>query len=165
MGEINGRILFVEPRSHEEHEEREDILTDFITIHSSQIREISEKGISYLDDSGEEGFIDFENCYQNFLKRCLSLEAYEKHIELNPSNHHKTYEEYVGWIKSMNEIGRRNVCGRQYSFDDNVTSESDNPYFEFFTNPLSVVECDNQDEYWKVRKGFEKHGWRTQDMS
>ena len=134
------------------------------TINASQIREISAKGITYIDDDGSEGFIDFEVCYQNFLKPRLSQEAYNQHKAINPVNHFKTYDEYVDWNMSLKQIGRRNVDGNKNGL---LTSDpkSGNPYFVFFTEPPIAIECDTQNEYWRVRRGFQQYGWYTQDMT
>lgn len=139
-------------------------MTEFITIHSSQIREITEKGISYVNESGSEGFIDFEECYQNYLKRWLNQDAYEEFKKINP-NFVKTYEEYAERKKKWKEIGRRNVLGSKYGYDK-FTFDSDNPYFVFHTTTPTVVECEKDtDQYRIVRNGCEKHGWRTFDMT
>lgn len=41
---------------------------------SKQIQYITESGLTYLDENGEENFIDFALCYENYLKKYLSPE-------------------------------------------------------------------------------------------
>ena len=53
------------------------------TINAKQITKISVEGITYTEDDGSEGFIDFEVCYQNYLNERLSAESLKSLQENN----------------------------------------------------------------------------------
>ncbi|MCQ3930886.1 MAG: hypothetical protein DPW16_10550 [Chloroflexi bacterium] len=86
------------------------------------IREVTSKGVSYIDDDGQEQFIDFETCYQNYLK---SFEDHE-YIE-NIRQQSKDDAELQKWLerrKAWREVGVRNILQPPWA---------DGPYIEFYT--------------------------------
>ena len=134
------------------------------TINASQIREISPKGITYTEEDDSEGFIDFEMCFQNFLKPRLSQEAYNEHMALNPTNYYKTYDEYVEKTMKSPEVGRRNVGGNKdgYFKED---PKSGKPYFVFYDEPQIAIEFEDSNELAKVRRMMREHNWYTFDVT
>lgn len=43
-------------------------MTDQINIQASQIQSITKRGMRYLDESGVEHFINFDDCYQELIE-------------------------------------------------------------------------------------------------
>src|SRR5689334_5503305 len=109
---------------------------DRITISSKQVEEIRQDGIVYVDDNGVEQFIDFEQCYQNYLARHLSPEAIESYKTLN----HKTDKDvpkHIEETKRWTEVASRNAFGMEIVGGDWVQGL---PFFEFYTSPLVRIE-------------------------
>ena len=135
---------------------------DRITISNKQVKEIRQDGIVYLDDNGVEQFIDFEQCYQNYLARYLSPEAIESYKTLN----HKTdadVPEHIERTKSWREVAFRNAAG--LAFADGIMTHV-LPYFEFHTTPPVRIEFEGDNTMGDMRYKIErKFHWRTSDVT
>ncbi|MBB6214121.1 hypothetical protein HNQ80_000190 [Anaerosolibacter carboniphilus] len=110
------------------------------------IKSITSKGINYSDEAGEEKFIDFEECNENWIQ-------YRKRTE-------KLDDEKLANIKNNDKcIGQRDICA--------------NPIFiEFFTRPFTRFEFKESDEYPDPKEAFNclqneiiLAGWKTLDLS
>jgi hypothetical protein len=118
-----------------------------------QIQEVTAEGIRYVDDSGNEQFIDFEACYQNYVRRRTSAEHWEGFKQLN----HLTdadWDDHVEWVKSHKLVGARNILGCGGS-----------PFLEFYTEPPTRFEFTVLDEFHRVCYLMRKVGWHTNDLT
>ena len=135
-------------------------MSDKTVIHNSQVKETRQDGIVYVDNEGNEQFIDFEVCYQNYLKRRLSPQEIESYKELN----NKTDSDvpaYIDGLKKWRRIADRNILG-----DGIGNGEYGSPYFEFYTQPRVRIEFENQDKLWEMRHKLEREfRWRTFDLT
>jgi hypothetical protein len=134
------------------------------TINAKQIRDISAEGITYTDNDGSEGFIDFEECYQNYLKARLAPENLKRIQELNFIPDDKMPEK-IERIKAHKEIGRRNILGNEKGYGLATDPKLDKPYFVLYQESPIAIECDDKTEFSKLKHEFDKHGWRTLDIT
>ena len=114
-----------------------------------QIREVTPQGIVYLDHNGEEQFIDFAECYENYVKRRTTPEYWEDFKTLN----HKTdadWDGYVEWVKRWKEVGVRDVLDL---------------YIEFYTIPSIRFNFSSKDDYHGVEGAVRRARWRLFDMT
>jgi hypothetical protein len=132
------------------------------TINAKQIRKISAEGITYTDDDSSEGFIDFEECYQNYLKEKLSSEYLKYFQEINSFSDENMLEE-IEHLKAWKEIGQRNILGGSWGYHTDVKTEK--PYFLLHQQPPTAIECDDEGEFMRVGGEFAKHGWHTFDIT
>jgi len=140
-------------------------MRDVIVISSKQVKELRQDGIVYLDDAGNEQFIDFETCYQRYLAWQLHPEHLEA-MKIRSQMTDDALDEYVQRLKNprWKYIANRNVLGNQDikgSFIDKGA-----PYFEFYSAPAIRIEFATQDELWQMREKLEHtFKWRTNDLS
>jgi hypothetical protein len=133
---------------------------DRITISNKQVKEIRHDGIVYLDDNGVEQFIDFEQCYQNYLARRLSPEAIES-FKLHNNKTDADVPKHIERTKAWKEVARRNVIGLDF-----VNGIRGLPYFDFYTMPSVRIEIENEDQWQEMRHKIEHDfHWRTFDMT
>lgn len=110
------------------------------------IKSVTTEGISYVDENGIEGYVDFKQCSENWIQ-------YRKRSE--NLNHEKVIE----LKRSSKCVGQRDICA--------------NPRFiEFFTRPFTRFEFIESDEYPDTEMAFCKlqndiisAGWTTLDLS
>jgi lipopolysaccharide biosynthesis glycosyltransferase len=103
-----------------------------------QIANITPNGISYLDDEGNPQFLNFENCYQNFLM--------ETQKQMGSRYTDKVKEFYKTW-KSV---------GVRHPFDKP-------PVIVFFTTPPTEFEFPTSEKLGEVEYIIRKFGYRTTD--
>lgn len=103
-----------------------------------EITKITTDGIHYVDEAGNQQFIDFETCYQNNLMEIQKREG---------SNY--TDEEKEFW-QEMKYVGVRFAL-------------TDPPAVWFYTVPLTKFEFSTIDALSEVLVGVKKAGWRTRD--
>jgi hypothetical protein len=139
------------------------LMPEHILIHSSQICEITEKGISYLDDSGEDGFIDFHQCYLNYLKPRLTVNAYERLKSQNPTMNFDPVS-YANRIIGWKEIGHRNSLGDFIGTQYVVNYEGNGkPFAWFYTEPVLVFEFGTAEELFAFFHQIFRFGWMLWD--
>ncbi|MBC8170763.1 MAG: hypothetical protein H7X77_03800 [Anaerolineae bacterium] len=114
-----------------------------------QIKVINVHRITYLDSNGQEVFIDFRNCYKNYLKDRLSSEGWNSHRELNGQNA-RDWDTYLNRVIDWHEVGWRDI------------SEC---CIELYTEPAILFEFESVEEFHKIRYSIHKTGWITRDMS
>jgi len=138
-----------------------------IIISADQIKEVRQEGIVYVDYAEQEQFIDFDQCYQNYLRKRLTPEAHKRSQELNPSMP-EDYDSYCTRIRKWKEVGLRNSIG--LNFTDGEANYG-LPYFEFHTIPPVRIEFDTPEKYNAFEHEFlkaawlEKSQWDTFDMT
>jgi hypothetical protein len=132
-------------------------------ISSKQVKSVTQGGIVYLDKEGIEQFIDFEECYQNYLKERLSPEAIESFKTLNNETD-ADVPAHIERIRGWKGIADRNVLGDGVWVDGKV--QHGFPYFEFYAEPRVRIEFESKDELWEMRNKIESDfRWRTFDRT
>jgi hypothetical protein len=128
------------------------------TIDGKRIQSITADGLVYLNDSGDEEFIDFSACYSYYFKRATSPEYIERLKDLNPQTQwdDERVKKYVERRTKWREIALRNIIGDPWGTA---------PYLEFYTEPCIRFEFATEDEYRETRYLIEQYGWRTHDLS
>jgi hypothetical protein len=124
-----------------------------ITLNAKQIREVTSDGIRYVDDQGEERFIDFAVCYQNYVKKRTSPEYWETHKQVNNLTD-ADWDRHVERVMKWKEIGRSQPLEPPWS---------DGPFVEFHTEPSTRFQCETIDEYVNLLSSIEKTRWKTFD--
>lgn len=114
-----------------------------------QIKMINTHGITYLDASGQEVFIDFRECYENYLKRRLSSEGWHGYQE-NNGQEISDWNTYLKTVIAWREVGWRNAEGF---------------CFELHTDPPTLFEFEAVEEFQKMIYAIHYTGWATFDMS
>ncbi len=115
-----------------------------ITYHKNKIKNITENGIQYTDNSGNLGFIDFEVCRENWTEYVNSSE------DFNVTNLS---------IDETKCVGYRNIT-------DN------HPYIDFFTEPkirfefkFSLSCLFPKQAFIEMQARIIQVGWTTYDLS
>ncbi len=111
------------------------------------IKKISNNGITYIDDSGIESFVDFKECNENWIQ-------YRAKTEKLHSN------EIENLKQNDKNVGQRDIC-------------ADPKFIEFFTRPKFTrfnfkesVEAPNPEEIFiKTQQSITAAGWTTLDLS
>lgn len=103
-----------------------------------EITKITQDGIDYIDDEGNQQFIDFEVCFQNNLK-----EKEKSTGSRNPEERRKLYQ-------------RMKYVGVRYTFGEP-------PSIVFYTVPPTEFKFPTLDELYEVAYGIKKMGWKTND--
>lgn len=120
------------------------------------IREVTSKGISYIDDAGQEQFIDFEACYQNYLKRFDDPEYIERFRQMSKLGD-KELKDSIRRLKEWRQIGARTVLGPPWE---------DGPYIEFHTEPPIRFQFETREGMFDlIIHTARKAGWLTFDLS
>jgi hypothetical protein len=125
------------------------------SVDGKQIRAITPQGVVYLDDNGEEKFIDFAACYEKYVKRRTTPEHWEDFKKLN----HKTdadWDWYVEWVKNWKEVGVHDAFGGLLG--------KGSPYIQFHTEPPTVFDFATQAELYKAQNAIREAGWGTFDL-
>ncbi len=106
------------------------------------IKEIDEKGIVYVDEAGEELFLDLKACNENWL-------AYRKRTEALSD------EEVIALRGQDKTVGHRNA------------SNGDTCFIEFFSRPFMRIEFSKfeKDQFNQWRDAVWESGWTTWDLS
>src|SRR3954468_25041778 len=120
-------------------------------LNGKQIREVTAQGVRYVDENNVEHFIDFAQCYENYVSKKLSSESWEFHKTWN----HKTdadWDNYVEWVKEWKEVGGRDMSAKK-------------PYIEFYSQPHIKFEFETVDEWQKIVGLMYQVGYITNDLS
>lgn len=124
-------------------------------MNGKQIREITAKGLLYVDDNGEEQFIEFSDCYDNHLSRYTNPERLEIIKQVNNFDDEQLAKS-IERKKQYKAIGDRQILSPPWG---------DGPYIEFYTDPPLRFNFDSEDEFSEVRSEIENGGWTTYDCS
>jgi hypothetical protein len=120
-----------------------------------QIQKITAEGLVYLDDDGNERFIDFAAIHASNVKKRTSPEYLEKVKELNQWDD-EGEKQHLKRLEKWREVAERNILGDPWGTA---------PYIEFHTEPPIRFEFATQDEFRTVRTAIEQFGWRTTDLT
>ncbi len=118
-------------------------------LNGKHIREVTALGIKYVDENNVEQFIDFAQCNENYINKQLSPENWERH-KSGSNQTDADWDEYVTWIKSHKEVGKRNITALS---------------LKFFTDPPLKFEFDTLDEWHEVVHLIRRARYRTIDMT
>lgn len=103
-----------------------------------EITSITSDGITYIDDEGNQQFIDFESCHQNYV-----MDTEKRRGLISPEEQKELYEKH------------KNV-GIRLTF--RVP-----PAIEFYTLPRTHLEFPTRERLYEVAYKIEKAGWRIRD--
>ena len=103
-----------------------------------EITNVTSDGVTYIDEEGNQQFIDFESCHQN------NLRAKEQRMGSNYTDEEKEF-----WQKAK-------YVGVRFAL-------SDPPAIEFYTVPRIHFEFPTRESLTEVLMGIKKAGWRTND--
>jgi hypothetical protein len=124
-------------------------------MNGKQIQKITSEGLIYLDEKGEERFIDFLACYEKELQRFMNPDNLKRIQDINGFNAEQL-EQSIQRHKEWKVVADRSIIGEPIGTA---------PYIEFYTEPLIRFEFDTKDEFQKVRHSIEQERWRTSDRS
>ena len=133
-----------------------------ITLNAKQIREVTSEGIRYVDDQAGEQFIDFAECYQNYVKKRTSHEYWEEYKKWNNLTD-ADWDRHVERIKNWREVGTRNILGDYKTVDGQTFIGL--PYFQFYTDPRIRFEFEDKNEWSELQDTIIKARWRTFDLT
>jgi hypothetical protein len=135
-------------------------MADRIVISHQQIKEVRQDGIVYVDATGDEQFISFKSCYQNYFERRLSRQSSQKRSKVI----RMLYRFVAEW--SERRKGWRAVADRNVLGDDFMRGANNPPYFEFYTTPRIRIEFDSREALDTMRYLIERQfRWRTSDLT
>jgi hypothetical protein len=119
----------------------------------SRIRSINEDGLWYLDDIGNEVYIDFAECHANYVEVITSPEAIARPIKGNPQ---KTWDDaaIAKYIKHQTPYGREVACWN-----------SEGIYMIFHTKPPVRFNFSTAVELRNIRYAIDHVGWKTCDLT
>lgn len=124
-----------------------------IILDGSRIRSVTAQGITYVDDDGAELFIDFAQCYENYLKDMLSPERRETIMRVN----NMTDDDWDAWfekVKKFKQVGRRQPMSPPWA---------DGPFIDFHTEPPIRFQLSSIGEYVDLSE-MRNAGWRLFDL-
>ena len=128
-------------------------------ITTEQVKQMDKTSITYVDDNGDEQFIDFEACYQQYLERRLNPKAIEN---MKNANNDFDLEKYIKRTKTWKEIGKRNFEGDYWL----TKTKIDSPFIQFHSVPMIILKFKDKDEYGVYQSKIEhEYGWHTFDMT
>ncbi|MDQ1146122.1 hypothetical protein QE429_002949 [Bacillus sp. SORGH_AS 510] len=100
---------------------------------------VTVKGVRYVGESGESMIIDFRECNQNWIQYRSRTEKLKN-------------DEIQEIIRQDKTIGQRD-------------SDSNPPYFEFFTRPFTRLEFESKGAFQQFRDTIAATGWSTIDLT
>lgn len=135
----------------------------YITITYEQVKIISETGFTFELAEGRFQFLDFEECYQNYVMKRTDREQYNKQAEQYPNNM-PSYEKHVARIKSFRQVAIRNAFGDSYPYQS-IQIESPIQHWIFFhANEPVLVTYKDYDQFNDMQVQMHTKGeWLTWD--
>ena len=124
-------------------------------LNGKRIREVTAQGVRYVDENNVEQFIDFVQCYQNYVKERLSPDTREHTMEINQMTD-ADWDKHVERVKKFKEIGVRQVLTPPWA---------DGPFIEFYTEPRMRFKFDSREEYAAVREAIYDTEYKLFDQS
>jgi hypothetical protein len=78
-----------------------------------QIKNITAEGLLYINDKGDEVYLDFSACYNNYLRKTTSPQYIERMKELNPTFQwdEEGVRQYIKKRTAWREIAKRQILG------------------------------------------------------
>ncbi len=122
-------------------------------IDSTQIQEITPKGITYLDPCGQQRFIDFDNCFNTYLKwerlsfRAAQPKAERKHISVM-----KCVGE-VNYLEDRMEV----LLGQDTGFAQ--------PYVAFYDDQITSIVFSRQEDCAEFHLRLLGMGWSLFELT
>lgn len=131
-------------------------MSEFIVIQDEQITSTTKQGIRYIDDAGNDIFIDFHDCYLNYTLPRMTYKAFMHHIEINPSSN-ISLKSYIARHIQTKVIGSRNSWG--YIGNYGSYKGVGKPYLTFYTEPTTMIEFDDKGKFWNALATIGRRPW------
>lgn len=124
-----------------------------MAIDGARIQRVTQEGLFYLDESGEEAFIDFAECCERRLAEFMRPENLKKFREANPGSTKEELDESIEGQKNWKIVG---YC------DTSMTPH----YLTFYADPSIHFEFSTLAELLQVRAFMRRNGrWITRNFS
>ncbi len=123
---------------------------------------MDEHGFSYIEVNDNLQRVDFAECYQNYLTKRLSQEAYELHRKANPTLAF-SYEKYAARVKSWTEVGARNILGGASNWWG-MHVEEGSPWMLFYTDIPTLLIFPGGEAFEETRIKIHRQ-WSTFDLT
>ncbi|MBZ0289269.1 MAG: hypothetical protein K8I30_16740 [Anaerolineae bacterium] len=130
-------------------------LVEMKSMDGNRIKAVTSVGISYLNDEGFAQFIDFAECYANYVQMRTSPEYWEQLKRVNNKSD-ADWEWHIERVKKWKEIGIRQPLTPPWA---------DGPYIEFHTEPPIRFKFSNEEDYRAVMTKITYTEWKTFDQS
>jgi hypothetical protein len=149
-----------------------------MAIDGKRIQRVTKEGLFYLDDKGEEAFIDFAACYERKLAEFMKSENLKRFQERNQMSDERLAQFIERRKKESRYVADRNSIGGE--------PMGTAPYIEFYTDPPTRFVFENEEKFQEIGFSIEflsamppdsatqeqweayfagQTGWRTFDLS
>ena len=115
----------------------------------TRIQSITPEGIHYTDEHGETRFIDFDRCFQNFMKPGDNFDMFKK----TDAEKQISIEEFRAYFYENCLVA---VVGGRNSIEK---------YIEFYTDPETRIDFDDAADLWQAAGQIVKNGWWLTDYT
>ncbi len=137
---------------------------EMFLVQYDQVQDVNANGLTYTDDDGNEHVVDFEKCYQNYLKPRLTQEEYQRFLKLNP-NLRQAYKQYCKRVASWKEVAWRNAFGDSNRYKDYEIEEG-TPWLLFHTDPPTLIRFPDHQAFYDLQARVQTgHIWHTWDSA
>jgi hypothetical protein len=123
-------------------------------VDGKQIKHITSEWLSYVDDDGTEQYIDFSECYANFVRKMTAPDYWEHYKEINNLTD-ADWERHLGRLERWKEVGRIQPLTPPWA---------DGQYIEFHTEPLTRFKFAPVEEFQNVGIGIIRTKWKFMDL-
>ncbi|MEL6273361.1 MAG: hypothetical protein AAFR22_26390 [Chloroflexota bacterium] len=128
-------------------------------IEYSQVKDVTEDGLTYTDKEGNDHSINFEEIYKKYLEPRITRDAYSDFQKHNPTRI-ESFEQFVERQKRRRVIAQRNVLGEQSG-----EIPGGLPWVKFHTEPTLVIRFANHHEYDRLLGQLRVNRWHTVDLT
>jgi hypothetical protein len=128
-------------------------MEEYKLVDGSRIKGVTSIGISYLDDEGFAQFIDFAECYANFVRQKTDSDYWEHHKENNRLTD-TDWERHLSRLERWREIGENQPLSPPWA---------DGPYTQFHTEPPIRFKSLTREQFEKIFKVIKQAGWKLLD--
>jgi hypothetical protein len=133
--------------------------TQIRSVNGEQIQDITAKGLVYLNANGVAEFIDFQRCYENYVRWNTRTDKLEREKEINHMDDAQ-FKSYIEEIHEWREVAYRSIDGLPWAADP-----CRGPCIQFHTDPPIRFEFATVDDFTRVQSMIRRFGWRTSDWS
>ena len=118
-----------------------------MAIDGARIQRVTKEGLFYLDEAGQEAFINFKACYERRLAKFMEPENLKKFREANPGMTDEELEGSIQRRKRWKDVADRNSIGGE--------PMGSAPYIEFYTDPPIRFVFETKEKFNELRSSIE----------